>query len=233
MHRKGIYFLSKLRSGTKVYDANKGTELDLAKAVRRHHSIDRMVIAGKKERLLVRLVMIPLPERVTNERRRKARKDRDKRVNHSKEYYQLLGYHIYITNVSEEWWTTQQVVQAYRCRWKIEIIFKSWKSGFRLQALLHDRCDNETRVKVVIHLVLLFILLFHQHWYQLYGNMIAKRTGKKLSLLKLATRTASGFMEMLALSKARLLEFLATYCCYEQRSDRINMTDLLTNNKLA
>jgi hypothetical protein len=227
MDSKGIYFLSKLHSGAGVYDIGTGAKLNLAKATARCSTIDKMVVVGKKERLLCRLVMIPLPGRVANARRRKAKKDRDKRLNHSKEYYKLLGYHIYVTNVSEQWWTPQQVAQAYRCRWKIEIIFKSWKSSFRLQALFHERCDNETRVKVVIHLVLLFILLFHRYWYQLYGDLIAKQTGKKLSLLKLATRVASSLIEMLLLSKARLMDFLEKYCCYEQRTDRINMTDLI------
>jgi hypothetical protein len=233
MNRKGVYFLSRLRPCVNVYDSTTGAKLKLIKAVRSSGIIDKEVLLGKEQCCKVRLVMIPLPRKVADERRRKARQDRNKRLNHNREYYQLLGYHIYITNVSEQWWTAQQINQAYRCRWKIEIVFKSWKSGFRLQAQLHDRCDNETRVHVVIHLILLFILLFHQHWYQPYETIIAKRTGKKLSLLKMAARTASAFIDMLSLSKTRLLDYLAKYCCYEKRNDRINMTDLLTNQTLA
>jgi IS4 transposase len=93
--------------------------------------------------------MIPLPASVANERIRKAKCDRDKRVNHGEEYYLWLRYSVLITSVGEQVWTPTQIAEVYGVRWQIEIIFKSWKSGAGLNKLLHERVTDANRVKVV------------------------------------------------------------------------------------
>jgi len=60
---------------------------------------------GKKEKVLCRLVVVPLPEKVTNEKIRKAKNHRNNDANHSKEYYELLKYQIYITNVPQDFYS--------------------------------------------------------------------------------------------------------------------------------
>jgi len=50
------------------------------------------VLLGSKEKLPVRLVAQRLPEEQAQKKRQKARNDRNKKANHSQEYYALLGW---------------------------------------------------------------------------------------------------------------------------------------------
>jgi len=58
------------------------------------------------------------------------------RVHHSKEYYEQLGYSLYITTESEAQFRAEQIAKVYGWRWRIESIFKCWKSQFHLQRLI-------------------------------------------------------------------------------------------------
>jgi hypothetical protein len=226
MINKGVHFVSRLKYRVKLYDL-AGKEIKPSTLFKQKGLIDRWVYIGAVQKVKVRLIMLPLPAAQAAEKRRKARNDRDRRLNHSKEYYQWLGYTVLITTVDETVWTPSEVAQVYKVRWQIEIIFKSWKSGFHLQAVLHERCSNEDRAKTCIYLLLLFICLFMQKIYLPYQQSIERQYGKTISLLKLARFVATNVIEMFYLSTARLKEQIARHCCYDLRHDKINMTDLI------
>jgi IS4 transposase len=223
---RSAYFLSRLRYGVHIYD-EQGNCLQLKKLMSKEGCIDQWVWIGKKQRLAVRLVMIPLPAAKAAERKRKAREDRDKRLNHSKIYYQWLDYVVFITNVDDQLWTTQQVAQAYKVRWQIEIIFKSWKSAFNLQWILKEQYRNEHRIITAILLMLLFICLFMQKIYLHYKATVEKMNDRIISLFKLSKYVAANLYFFFSTSRSKLLEQIARYCCYESRSDRTHMTDLI------
>jgi len=44
-------------------------------------------------------------------------------------------YHLFVTNVPPEKLAAREVALAYRARWEIELLFKAWKSEFRLDEL--------------------------------------------------------------------------------------------------
>ena len=73
------------------------------------------------------------------EKKRKAKLDRDRRLNHRKEYYEWLNFTVYITTVDESTWSTEDIINAYRVRWQIEIIFKSWKSNMENRWIIRSR----------------------------------------------------------------------------------------------
>src|ERR1019366_3570976 len=56
----------------------------------------------------------------------------------------LLEKNIFITNIEPDKCDDEQIDQLYRLRWRIEIIFKSWKSCFSMQALIHFFFFNDT-----------------------------------------------------------------------------------------
>lgn len=223
--KKEVHFLSRLKYGVKLYH-QKGNELSLKVLLKGNKTIDQWVYIGVEKKVRVRLVMLPVPAAQKSQRVRKAKHNRDKRLNHCPQYYHWLGYSVYITTVEDKVWTATEVAKAYSVRWQIEIIFKSWKTGFGLQAMLHEGCDNEYRVRVSILLMLLFICLFMQKIYIRYKDSIETKAGKRISLLKLSVFFCNNLKEIFFLPDKILKESITMHCCYDKRSDRINMTDL-------
>ncbi len=155
----------------------------------------------------------------------------DARLNHSPAYYQWLRFNVYITTVDKKTWTNKEVYEAYKVRWQIEIIFKSWKSGFNLQHILHEGCRNEDRVRVSIFLMLFFICLFMKKIYVQYRKIIEIKHGRRISILKLSLYLSNNIKDIVAIPDKELAELIRSHCCYDKRSDRINMTDLFQKNK--
>lgn len=222
---KEAYFLSRLHYNVKVYDS-QGKSLSLGKLLCKSQT-DQWVWIGEEYRLPVRLVMVRLPTAQAAERIRKARTDRDRRLNHSHTYYQWLSYAVFITNVDEQVWTTRQVAESYKARWQIEIVFKSWKSAFNLQHIVQEPYRNVHRIRTAILLMLLFICLFIQKVYLYYQRTVEKTYGKTVSLLKLSRYAAANLILFFATNRKQLQYQIAHHCCYDKRSDRINMTDLI------
>ena len=225
---KEVDFLSRLKYGVGLYDEN-GSPIRIKDLMKQKKPIDRWVFIGAKKQIWVRLVLLPLPAKQVAEKIRKAKQDRDKRLNHSTGYYQWLGYSVYITSVKQEVWTAQGVAKAYRVRWQIETIFKSWKTGSHMQGILHEGCTDQYRVKVSICLLLLFMCLFMQKIDVHYRHAIEKKNKKIISIMKLANFIGKNFLEIFLLTPAKMKGLIIHYCCYEKRNDRINMTDLYQN----
>jgi len=217
MSETNIFFLSRWRYGVIVYNAKTGGKINLLRLLRGKEWIDLNVICGREEQLKLRLVAIKLPSSQASERRRKARQDRHRNANHSKEYYTLLGYVVFITNVSDEVWDYRQVAQAYRVRWNIEILFKSWKSGLHIPDMIPEARTNTERVESILYLLLLYIA-----WFQttVYGPLrwYIHHCGKYLSIIKLAKWIIDNTMRWL-IGKITLgmKKEILYYCCYDTR----------------
>lgn len=222
------FFISRLRYGITFYD-QIGNEVCWKAVVNKRGITDKVIWIGKKEKIKVRLIIIPLPAAVVAERVRKAKADRDKRLNHSPDYYQWLGYSVFISNVDKETLSATEIGEAYKVRWQIELIFKSWKSGYGMQELLHEGCRNEHRVKASIYMLLLVICLVVQKVYVQYYHYIKNKYGKALSLLKLSEWMGRNLMLIIVLPPGEIKKRLAMNCCYEHRKDRINMHDFIHN----
>ncbi len=194
----GIYFIARKSYITKVFYVAKGAEINLLKELRQNKFIDKEVLIGTQQQLKVRLIALPIPPEQAAERRRKALTDRDRRLNHSSQYYELLGYSIYITNITPKQCNAEEIFQLYKLRWRIEIIFKSWKSCFSLEKIIHHQCKNVIRVNCIIYLMLLYIYLFHVvWWHQCESEMEKESPQDALSILKLANFFNKHFMELI------------------------------------
>jgi Transposase DDE domain len=67
-----------------------------------------------------------------------------------------LDWTILLTNVTAQQLSAQQLLEAYGCRWQIEVLFKSWKSHFQLGKL---PTRNPTWVQIQLLAKLLAIAL--------------------------------------------------------------------------
>jgi hypothetical protein len=223
---KRAFFLSRYRHDTAVLDSHTGKPLNLPHLLRTQGVLDRQVWLGEKHRLGVRLIAVPVPEALANERRRRARANRDKRLNPSPQHLFLLGWNIFVTNVDRNTWPPKAIQPIYRLRWRIEMIFKAWKSHLGLRQL---NCRTAHLLRLSLMIKLLFCVLVCQVCHQLE---LLPTNGRHVSLLRLARIVA----ECSCLVAAAILglppqQWLAhqlnAHVFYEKRPDRKNFYERL------
>jgi hypothetical protein len=224
---QGVFFLTRLLHGTKLYDPQTGQPLDLAARLRTTPHLDLQVLAGA-ERVPLRLVALPVPEEVANLRRHKARASAKhrRRPPPGKERLFLMGWTLLLTNLPSSTWKPKALVALYRLRWRMEIIFKTWKSYLGLP---HLNCRSAVLLELSVLTKLLFCALVCQ-----VGDMLELTCakGRHVSLLRLAHilgQCACWFSALvLGLSVSQWLQFRLTHhAFYDQRKDRRNYYQLL------
>jgi hypothetical protein len=222
MTEKEIYFISRYRHGTQIFTLNNQKQLDILEILKRQNFIDQEVLIGKKERLPVRFVAIPVPEDVANKRRRKANKDRDKRCNPSKEKKIMMGWTILITNVEQEKLASKTVDDIYRLRWTIEVLFKAWKTNLKLH--LPSTASKDAILTSTASKLIFCILTQRFHAaIELYSSQ-----EKHASILRVANIVADLSIIFICLflkinTIDMTMHMIESHAFYEIRQDRINM----------
>ncbi len=222
------FFLTRYRYKTVLLDPISMEKIDLnaqlkAALKKGKTMVEMEVLVGKKDKLPARLVCIKAPQKVVQQRRRKAAKNRDKRLNYSKEYMELLGWTIFITNVDKEIWTPTQMLQVYGFRWRIEIIFKSWKSHLKFQELFKKKQSLTThRAVISIFLILLWICLFFMPKFCLFLTKVFEKTQRFVSILKFADFFKTHFVQIVEQTEQQLdffFDLAAKHTVYDKRKN--------------
>lgn len=220
---KGAYYLSRYKFGLNIYDRKSEKNLNLLKGLTKLGNIDMDVEIGQKQRLTCRIIAVRVPEKVANQRRRKAKKDRHKSANHSKEYYKLLGYTIYVTNVTKDIWSDIEMVEtAYRSRWYIEILFKGWKSNLKIKMDISRQYIDKQRAELLYYASLLMVCTLVMPVFISAQKQVFKEN-QFISILKTCAfinQQIEAFIQSKRLDK--LLEQIQYFCTYESRNDRNN-----------
>jgi hypothetical protein len=100
----------------------------------------RVWLATAQERFALRLVTAALPPVAAERaRRRVRRKASTSGRTPSQASLSAAGFILVVTNLPADRWSSQQVLDLYRLRWQIELLFKRHKSLFNLDGLrAHD-----------------------------------------------------------------------------------------------
>lgn len=231
LSNEGAYFISRLRKKVSLFTRKDETAIDLAKMLKKRGNLDIKVFLGAKEKLPVRLIALPVEESMANERRRKAKLNRDKRCHPSQELLYLLGWELFITNVDEDILSPNDIAQLYFIRWRIETIFKTWKSSFKINAI--PREANKIRVESYIYCMLIFIVLLQVHFYNYFltktkteSFTMNNRQISLFGLMQFITRNIEFLLLSLLHDRNKnedfIFEQINYYCLYESRSDRLN-----------
>ena len=220
------FYVSRCRADVTLYDPRTGQLLDLAAELRRHGRLDRRVLLGA-ERLPTRLIALPAPEEVANERRRKAKNNRDKRSHPSARRLFLLGWNLLITNVPKTVWPAQVAAAIYRLRWRVEMIFKAWKSHLGLRRF---QCQSANVLRLSVMTKLLFCALVYRCCQSL--ELLCGQADRHVSLQRLARIMADCAClveaHLLNVTPEQLCEHnLANHAFYEPRKDRKNFPELV------
>lgn len=220
----GAYFISRLKYGVSIFESDAKTRLNLLNELSKHGKVDIDIVLGINEKFPVRLIASPVSEQIASTRRRKAK--RDCRSNPGKEHLALLGWNIFITNIPRSILLEKSIVKLYNCRWRIEIIFKSWKSHFNI---INIPNASVTRVESFIFANLIFITLFQTYVFMEFYKRIIKETGNQLSLLKVTRFFKNQIWAIILYSQKFhiIQEQIEYHCKYESRCQRTNHTQMV------
>jgi Transposase DDE domain len=133
IEEQSAYYVSRLKSELLVYlrseDEKALTFIEfLKKKLRNTNFLDCISYIGKGKQK-VRLIVNKLPDEVVNQRLRRAnRESQVRRTTLSDSKRAFLSYTILITNLPQEMASAKDILMLYGIRWRIELVFKEWKS---------------------------------------------------------------------------------------------------------
>jgi len=213
----GAFFLSRLRLDTGLFDPQTQRPLSLLRVLRCYGQLDCPVLVGR-QKLPARLVAIQLPEAVAAERRRKAKQNRDKRCRPNATSLALLGWAIFITNVDRKVLSGRAVAQVYGLRWRIETIFKAWKSHFRITKVPKG---SPEQLRVIIYARLIFLTLMIEFCSGSWQEAWRRHSAPPRSLLKIAALLGDFFLPLcLEAWQIKVTDALALQLDYHGRYER-------------
>lgn len=241
IHKKEAYYISRLHTSANIYKSNNDTLIkpsSIYKKMKRHglSYLEMRVHIGEKK-LPVRLIVELLPKKEVEKRLAKTKKEAKKKGREVSENYKSRArLNLFITNVPQEWLSTQCVRKLYQLRWQIELRFKAWKSFYHLEAV---KKMNRYRFECYLYSNLLHIMINWEIAINFF-SIIWQQTGKALSILKFFKTTAQHketFRMALMEGKEKFRKYLmhlyelsCTKLLLEKRKGRTTLSEILHAN---
>jgi hypothetical protein len=222
---KGAFFITRWHPKVRLRCTETQLAWDLGKVLadaerRGIELIDQNVLLGLKNAFKVRFIAIKVPQEV-EQKRRKSALDRAKKkgVEYSQKYFEPLGWAIYITNIPAEKFDFSAIWAMYRLRWRIEIIFKAWKSHLKILQVFKDwQSINPCQTIIRLYLVMAWIVLCLIPAYNYFSYRLYKSEQRHLSLAKFADYFCSNFFDMsIERNRDKHIPFLKCFCLYDKR----------------
>ena len=147
--------LTRWQPRTTLWDKDSSERIELGKLLgKARGAVDMEVSVGAKHRFSMRLLALPLPSDIAEQRRRAALEEAKRRKRTpSKELLELQDWQIYLTTCSSSQLSLEHVYELYRQRWAIEILFKAFKSHMHIDKLPPRASSSMTRCLVLCSLV--------------------------------------------------------------------------------
>lgn len=238
--QRKAYFISKVKPKTAFYEkrGNKYSRLDLKALVTDMNIykipyLEKELIMGRDKKLAVRVVFCAISQQAKEQRLRRAYHNSKTRNWTVTEDFKLwAGINAFITNVPNQLLEKEKIPMIYRLRWQVELIFKTWKSHYKIH--LHKSVKKE-RMECYIYGTLLLILL---HW-QLFSWLQHKfASDNKLLSIHKFTKVMSHldllFRKVIVEGKHRFNQLLAamyslaeTCLMKENKKGKTGMKDII------
>jgi hypothetical protein len=218
-------FVSRYKHKTSLYDPHTGQELDLLRLLNTHRTLDRIVRIGKDRKTEVRLLAVEVSQETAGRRRQKA-KEECRGHNPSQDVLFLLGWTIFITSLTDSEITIDDFVELYGLRWKIETIFKTWKSHLSFDKI---QSVSEIQLRLILLARFIAITLLYEKIYAPLLQKVYQESRNILSLMKLMRYISRNFKAIPQLLNAvsgsvKCLRIVEQYCLYDKRK-RLNFIE--------
>ena len=160
MTQQGVYFISRLKTGTKVFGED-GAALKIPELLGDlGPGFDLPVEVGGQGRLKVRLIGTKAPPEVAGERRRKLGEwGRKKMRQPSQQQLAWCDWTLFITNLPPPLAGIEDLLVLARSRWQIELVFKLGKQYGQIDQW---RSQNPWRILCEVYAKLVAVII--QHW---------------------------------------------------------------------
>ena len=239
IEQAGAYYLSRMRFGIGVFIKKNGAlqRLDMNKIIRKMKvgEIKSIrVICSEKERYSTRMILEKVPKKIADEKRRKLKTDKQiNRKDTSKDRLSFCDLNVFVTNCSKEQLPDKLIRQCYSLRWQVEIIFKAWKSYFKIANVRQMKIE---RFECLHYGCLMLIILstqvmsyFKQWCYEKHREEISE-----LKFLKLISSMHKEMRMMVQMTRTKMNEFLDKMavliedtCFKEQKNIRLKPLSIL------
>lgn len=217
------FFLSKVPTTVKFFNKD-GTDLDLLELLESKGDIDKILLMSNNK-VQVRVIAQKLPDEIANARRRKKKNER--KANPSKKSLALLGWNILVTNIFETNISAETLFNLYKLRWKIEIIFKTWKSFCSL-TVFHKSISKQ-QIMIYTFCRLLSILLMDKLIAKPVFDSARRNNNASISYQSFLSYLYRYFKHITSSETYKglynLLKKIMKYSLYEKRK-RCNMLEL-------
>jgi hypothetical protein len=218
-------FISRYKHKTNFYDPKTAQEIDIFRLLKTQKNIDRRLLIGKENNTEIRIVAVEVSQETASRRRQKAKKQ-TKGHNPSKDVLFLMGWTIFLTSLTSKDLEINDFLELYGLRWRIENIFKTWKSHFNFDKI---HVVGQKQLRLILMARFIAITLIYEKIYVPLSIMVAKRNNKVLSLMKLMRYINWNFKAIPLLLKAACgsianLRIVEKYCTYDKRK-RLNYAE--------
>jgi hypothetical protein len=195
------------KTGTIYLDPQTLDPIDLPALLKGQGQLDLEGLLNNEALTRVRLVTAPVDAETANLRRMKAKKE-TKGHHPSQAVLELMDWTIFITTIPATLAGFKEILAIYGLRWRIEIIFKAWKSHLKFP-LLHR--VSQLQMAILLKARLLIITACTHLVYGPLERRLLQNYDRRLSLLK--------FMRFLSKSPARFIRVLQSpsFCQQEHR----------------
>lgn len=221
----GADSINRYKHYTALYDPATGEKINLLELLTRNGSVDMLIGAGPEQTVHIRLIAFPAPEETANLRRMKAKKEMKGHAP-SQELLKLMSWTIFLTTITDPSITFKEILALYGLRWRIENIFKTWKSYFNFQKV-HN--VPEIQLRVLLNARLIMITLAYERLFLPLLGQLYRSSGKLVSLIKFTRYITQNLALLPRLLNSptlppQLCGALQRYCTYEKR----NRTNFMT-----
>jgi len=203
-------------------DPQTGQPIDLLALLKNQGSLDLEVLLNNEAHTRVRLVTAPVDAETANRRRQRA-----KIATHghhpSPAVLAFMDWTIFITTIPATSASFKEILAIYGLRWRIEIIFKGWKSHMKFP-LLHR--VSKQQLAILLKARLLLITACTNLAFGPLERTLRQNYSRRLSLLKFLGFLSKNPVRLinvlysLTLSEQEnqaLYHTLLRYCCYDKR----------------
>lgn len=168
-------------------DSGKAQPINLSEVrgmLGKSHFVAMDVLVGDQKKMPCRAVFFAIPpDKVAARAAKQARKtERRGGKQTDPKVLERLDMNIFVTNTKEDQLNAAHIYNAYRLRWQVELVFKAWKSHFKIDQIKSVKKER-------VHMVLLAALIWIVMSWSIISNLLVLGHQKQevhLSILKIA-----------------------------------------------